>query len=67
MGVTETKKSTLFDMLRALYLNGEWQKVHTSYDEQVSYQSSQKLLFTTFPYQESGSTSYSCSILLESL
>lgn len=68
MDVTETKKYVpLYNMLRALYLNGGWEKIHASYSEQVSCQSSQKLLFTTLPYQESGSTSYSCSKLLESL
>lgn len=67
MDVTETKKSTLFNMLRALYLNGGWEKVHVSYSEQVSCQKSQKLLLTTLSYQESDSTSYSCSMLLESL
>lgn len=42
-------------------------KVHASYNEQVFCKNSQKLLFTTLPYQESDSTSYSCSMLLESL
>lgn len=42
-------------------------KVHVSYNVQFFLPEQPEVVFTTLPYQESGSTSYSCSMLLESL